>query len=148
MSSERFEQAELLNLRIEQVVDLASLLGTDSMEDVRWPDQFDDIESSLDNDRSFFGKAQELLPALRASEEAWEVSECLREAGFLGLLVRCATPIREYSSETSWRSGWGHYTTCWVYGNTFEDAWADAMLWAQSRHADMLAKSLKKGGAA
>lgn len=144
---ERFNQAGELDLRLERIIDLASLLGTDSMGDDRWSDQMEDLEADLECNKAFHGRAADLLPVLRCSEDAWAVAEALIDKRCFGILVQVATPVRTYLTRGSFSCSWGHYTTGWVYGETFEQAWEEAMDWATKRHSEMATKAAKGGAA-
>lgn len=144
---QRFEQADELDLRLERIIDLASLLGTDSMDDEDWPEQLEDLDLSLRSPSCLHGRAADLLPLLLVSKSAWEVAEVLKDNLVFGLLMQVATPIRSHFSNGCFRASWGHYTTGWVYGETFDQAWEEAVSWAKKRHTEMAEKEAKGGAA-
>ncbi|MGH1429780.1 MAG: hypothetical protein ACRBB4_01550 [Neptuniibacter sp.] len=62
-----------------------------------------------------------------------EIFENLLESGMFGFLIQAATPIKKYSSPEydCCTYSWSYFRTCWVYGETFETAFAAAAEWVE-----------------
>lgn len=136
MSTQRFEEADQLQLRVEHVCDLASLLGSGGLEDKRFPEPLEWMEDSM-TEKYFFGRAVELFKLLSAFEdpEAWEIGEAIINSGHRGFLVQVSTPIMKRIESGIDVFSWSRKYPMWVYGDTFEEAWEDAKRWAIERHA-------------
>ena len=126
---------------MRNVVDLASLMGTDAFED-GWPDQLEDFLG--------YGKRHdsvvhlwELLEITEPEDATWR----LHNAGFRGILMEVETPVRKYRAPVTESKicsySWGHMYLGWVYGETYEAAWEQAMDWAKQRDAENMASALK-----
>lgn len=140
--SDRLEQA---TIRAEQILHLGSMLTAgDAFPDAidEFLDNFDerDIER-LQDDLPFLQKLFDLINnGLRYGEIKEEFAErCWRSACF-GFLVRFATPVMKPHIDDGQVTGhsysWGYYSTCWFYGETFEEATQKALAWADSMRAE------------
>ena len=145
MSTKRFEEADQLQLRVEHVCDLASLLGSGGLEDKRFPEPLEWIEDHM-TEKYFHGRAVELFRLLSAFEEpeAWEFGEALIDSGHRGFLVQVSTPVMKRLKGGIDVFSWSRKYIMWVYGDTFEEAWEDAKRWATERQEE----DAQKGGAA
>ena len=139
----RFEQATALNLRVLQVADLGTLLATDAFES----HEPDAVQAFLDDAQP--GAHRSVEPIYQALDTLGHESmhEVLYQGGFHGLLMLVATPLRKHFSKKCSTYSWSNYYTGWVYGATYEQAWKQAVDWAESRHAADLDKFLKVGAA-
>lgn len=72
------------------------------------------------------------------------IAEILLDNHKLGFLACFATPvITNAFSETSYSTyGWGMYTTKWLYGETLEEAFKQAIEWQKGYKSKRLAKLL------
>jgi len=145
MSAQRFEDADQLELRVEHVCDLASLLGSGALEDKHFPEPLEWIEDGC-SERDFFGRAIEIFQLLPAFDEAtaWEIGEALITSAHLGFLVQVSTPVMKRLKGGGDVFSWGRKYPIWVYGDTFDEAWEEAKRWAAERRA----QEAQKGGAA
>lgn len=151
-------QAYESDLRILQVVDLASMAGTEA------------FESSLDNPLESFVEAL-LEPKQRCHPSLEPLSEIIRtpggwpdaadwhekrdierltlaenfataeRLGFHGFGVQLGTPVRKYLSADSYMGGWGFFNTVWVYAENIDDAWLMGMAWASQKNAKAMAEA-------
>lgn len=145
MSTQRFEDAYQLQLRVEHVCDLASLLGSSGLDDQRFPEPMEWIEDGV-SAKDFYGRAVELFLLINEFEEpaAWEVGEALINSGHRGFLVQVSTPVMKRIKSGVDVFSWGRKYLMWVYGDTFDEAWEEAKRWAAVRQEE----DAKKGGAA
>ena len=141
MTKERCEQAEEHDLRVRCVVDLATLISTDAFEN-GWPDELDDF---LD-----LGKRHDSvvhLWELLEITETMDVPLRLHQLEWHGILMQVSTPVRKYAVPVTEHKicsySWGHSYLDWVYGETYEAAWEQAMDWAKQRDAENMASALK-----
>lgn len=143
----RYNRAEDLQLRLLQVVDLASHLATDAFEG-----SLDDpLESFVDAVLDPQLQHPSLAPLAEVlGQPGWEKDEwesqrdhdraVLQENAydarmvFHGFGVQFATPVREYSSADSWIYSWGYYNTVWLYAESLEEAWRLGCEWAEQKH--------------
>lgn len=63
-------------------------------------------------------------------------SEYTAERSLYGFLVQVATPVFKYTSEDSASFSWGLCNTEWFYGETFEEAIAKGVTWAEETHEE------------
>lgn len=141
---ERFELAELHNLRVEQVIDIGSLAANDSFNTDSW----EDFEYDLGYGEPDKGTHPSILPLMAQVktivEEYGEEDDMIREelpfrlahARMLGYAVQFATPVRRYrkgGDKSGYMLSWGYYSTVWIYADTLEEAWAAAAKWAEER---------------
>lgn len=143
----RYNRAEDLQLRLLQVVDLASHLATEAFEG-----SLDDpLESFVDAVLDPQLQHPSLAPLAEVlGQPGWEKDELesqrdhdravLQENAydarmvFHGFGVQFATPVREYSSADSWVYSWGYYNTVWLYAESLEEAWRLGCEWAEQKH--------------
>ena len=65
----------------------------------------------------------------------------LIEAERFGFLLHIATPIPDFSKDTDTPfPSWNHYSTKWIYSESFEEAAELAIKWAKDSYAESLAK--------
>lgn len=123
----RFDRISEANLRLEAVVDLTSAVANDDHE---IGDALDGLLDDLADDCATFHTSLEpLLAICRAqsgSEE--EIPGILFRQGLLGLAVKFATPVFDFSDDSTYT--WGCYHTGWVYAETYEAAWELGFEWA------------------
>lgn len=147
-NSARYNRAEELQLRLLQVVDLASHLATEAFE----YSLDDPLESFVDAvldpqlQHPSLAPLAEVLGQPGRDKEEWESQRdhdraVLQENAydarmvFHGFGVQFATPVREYrSSAASWSYSWGYYNTVWIYADTLEEAWRIGCEWAEQKH--------------
>jgi hypothetical protein len=125
--------------RLDVVVCIAGMLGdgdalAEPLEDLLeeepavlrlcFPDLPDWVEQALDSRRDVAGTFAE-----------WAVQE-----GRLGFAVKISTPVMRQSRPNSWSFSWGHYRTCWVYGETLEQAVQKGLEWVADRRKAEQAK--------
>lgn len=145
--SARYNRAEDLQLRLLQVVDLASQLATDAFEG-----SLDDpLESFVDAVLDTPLQHPTLAPLAEVlGQPGWEKDEyesqrdhdraVLQENAydarmvFHGFGVQFGTPVREYRSSSSFIWSWGYYSTVWIYAETVEKAWLLGCEWAEQKH--------------
>lgn len=110
------------SLRVEKVIHL----GTMCMDDI-WPTAAMD---AFEDDAEEVWEALGSLAPDEASTEEWgEALRCMRKLGFL---VQFATPMpRDFSDDGGYSFSWGHYTTQWIYDDSFESACARALKWQE-----------------
>lgn len=134
MSKIRVDQAEELQLRVLRVLDIASLLGTEAFDNAHT--EFEDfIDSGMCNTH----QSVKALHALLAGVEQEDVHAKLYAGAHHGFLLQVGTPVRKYFADDMCSYSWGHFYTGWVYGQTYEGAWQQAMDWAKERAAADLA---------
>lgn len=142
MSKERCEQAEEHSLRVMCVVDLATLISTDAFEN-GWPDELEDFLGLAGKRHDSVVHLSELLEITEPLDAPWNLAK--RE--WHGILMQLATPVREYKVPVTdypmWFYSWGYMHTGWVYGETYDAAWEQAMDWAKQRDAEDMASALK-----
>ncbi len=69
----------------------------------------------------------------------------LKEKKRLGFLLHVATPVPDFSNDSKKPSlNWDHYSTEWIYSETFEEAAEVAIKWAKGLFAEMVEKHEKK----
>ena len=51
----------------------------------------------------------------------------------MGICLRAVTPVRRFGEHGSATFSWGYYKAQWVYGQTYEDAWQQAVEWAEAQ---------------
>jgi len=143
MSHERLDQASQHLLRVRSVIDIASLLGAEAFDD-ELPDLFEDF---LDTPaQAVHASAQGLRDALEKVEKGADFMG-VYTGDYCGILMQVGTPVRKYrvpvtDSEICSYS-WGHMYLGWVYGETYEAAWEQAIDWAKQRDAENMASALK-----
>lgn len=153
MSKERFTQSEDLTLRVEKTADLASLIGSGSFGCRHLPDPLDDFLNDAYHHKTTSGAVGELFSLFRSNDpeedgDAEELAYQLMQRGLLGVILQVATPVKSFYQPEAMDCSysWGHYHTAWVYGQTYDDAWREAMQWAQKCAQEDKVKSLKEKG--
>jgi hypothetical protein len=140
----RAEQSFDANLRMDHVVDIASLIGSETLEGSR---------------RRLDGPAEELLDwllsddykvhpsleplrelarqALPTDDDDLELlHEVLYVKGVFGLAVCFSTPVMERTGKSSWSFSWGYTTSTWIYAETYDEAWSLGVAWAEKCRAE------------
>lgn len=144
----RIIDADHLSLRINKVIDIANLLGSDAFIGRDIPEDFEDFIDSTQYKRHTSVEAlASILPSDGCDAEPEDIHERLYGHQMFGVLLNVGTPVRKHFEEGSYRSSYGRMYCAWVYGNTYDDAWEQAKSWAQERHAADLSE-FTKGGAA
>ncbi|HBO5298369.1 TPA: hypothetical protein L4W52_000377 [Pseudomonas aeruginosa] len=147
-NSARYNRAEELQLRLLQVVDLASHLATDAFEGSLDDPLESFVEAILDLQRQHpsLDPLADVLGQPGWEREEWESKRdheqaVLRENAydarmvFHGFGVQFGTPVRKYhGSADSYSYSWGYYNTVWIYAETLEQAWRLGCLWAEQKH--------------
>lgn len=160
--SARYYQANEIELRAIQIIDLASLLGTAAHDGGSVFGPLEEFFEHLLEEGKKHPSVSSIAASLRIDfddDEAGdddddidmsEVGQSLADSGRLGFAVQFGTPVRTYRSNSSWWSGWGLYKTCWIYAESFEEAWELGEAWAEQSATDDLEKfrAGQKGGAA
>lgn len=152
----RAEQAYNCELRTMQVVDMASVLGTEQFDASHLDDPLDSFVEAL-LERPFRHPSLEALGSMLGypgwerdedEDEAEHARQVLCEnaysadrAGFHGLGVQFGTPVRKYLSASSYSASFGYMSTTWVYADTFEKAWQLGMEWAIAQREKAFEKS-------
>lgn len=139
----RAEQAFESDLRILQVLDLASLFATDVFEGSLDGALADFVDVLLSANCSTHPTLDGLTSIFRGldvgDEQAWLCAcACANKAsrtGFNGVAVQLGNPNRRYILPDTYVSGWGYFATCWVYAQTLEEAWQHGLLWAANNDA-------------
>lgn len=149
----RYYQANEIELRTIQIIDLASVLGTAAHEGGSVFDPLEEFFGHLLEEGAKHPSLSSIAASLRIDadddddDEAddddidmSEVGQTLADSGYLGFAVQFGTPVRNYRTNTSWWSGWGYYKTRWVYAESFEEAWDLGVAWAEQSASDDLEK--------
>lgn len=136
---ERMRQAGDAELRVEALVDLAAAVGTGAFEkpvDRTLVDLTDSLAD--DGHRPHFSCAQ-LAAWIQAcwmgpKPDHEEMGLGLIPRNLLGLVVRFATPVREFheGEDTAHSYSWGSYHTTWIYADTYAEAWALGLKWVET----------------
>lgn len=161
-NSARYNRAEELQLRLLQVVDLASHLATEAFEG-----SLDDpLESFVDAvldpqlQHPSLAPLAEVLGQPGWEREEWESKRDHEQAVLLenaydarmvfhGFGVQFGTPVRQYhDSAAAWGYSWGYYNTVWIYADTVEQAWCLGCEWAEMKHRQAREKAGVSEGAA
>ena len=63
-----------------------------------------------------------------------------------GIALQVSAPVRRYhkSDMEGYTFSWGYTRGAWVYGNTYEEAWAEAVKWSEERVAGEKAAALRE----
>lgn len=142
---QRLQDAFQSDFKLSALVDLASLLGSDSFE-CGAPDEIEEfVEFALDK----FREHPSVVPVsdlIRLHEEDLGMAaDAIRYRGWTGLLVQFVTPVRQYLSANSWQSSWGYTASTWVYAESFDAAWQLGKAWAEEKHGADFSKWTASG---
>lgn len=148
MSNLRFEAIESGNLRLEAVIDIAAALQSDQLEgsaDGPLEDLLDDLCSGT---RTWWADTcqaelaqlakdvQELGDVDDAEEHLQELLFTPKYRNMRGFIIQVGTPRPRYTASShsphSYSYSWGSYFTHWFYGDTMEEAYKKASVWAQN----------------
>lgn len=144
---QRLDEAFEHDLRIERIIDLASVWS--SLHDLSHiPDE---LERFIDDNWEKKGRHPSVEPIMSViqsgnddepdDDSVLEALTCnLGKADACQLLVLAATPVRDYYSAAAWGSSWGRLYVRWVVAPTLDDAWRLAAKWADDMHAKDLQK--------
>lgn len=114
------DQFEESNLRVEKLIHIATMALPGSMADdvfEAFEDGGDELWSALELDSSY--------------DDSWEIWENLYKHKKLGFLGEFATPIPKYVSSSMYVWSWGRYTTKWIYAETLESLYLQAVDWQE-----------------
>lgn len=142
--------AKIAELRILDVVDLASQFGTGGFE----PGYVEPTVAAFI--QALQGTVHPSLAVLaevinthdpeqfdKGSREELEYNAKTAEmADFLGFGVRFANPVRDYRSHDKYQSNWTYFRTVWVYALSIDLAWKAGLEWAAANKE----KDLKEAG--
>lgn len=121
------------NLRVLNVIDLASLIQTDAFEGRSIPDCLEDFEYS-DQSHSSVKKIKDVISNHEGDPSI--VGEILFIKGMTGLMIQVATPVRNFYGDGDGCSySWGHYYTGFIYADSYEKAIELGCEWVDSRIA-------------
>jgi len=144
----RIIDADHLSLRINKVIDIANLLGSEAFIEGEIPEDFENFIDSTQYKRHTSVEAlSSILPSDGCDAEPEDIHERLYNHKMFGVLLNVGTPVRKHFDEGSWRFSYGHTYSGWVYGNTYDEAWEQAKHWAKERHAADLSKFMEGGAA-
>lgn len=128
--AQRLEIAEQSLLRINSIIDFASVIGCGDHES---PDgDLDDLFSELlAGDRRGFDKSVDTLFKLADSldedfKDSSELGLLMQDKNVLGYAVQFSTPVRKETGSCSW----GSCYLRWFYGDTIDEVWGLAQQWA------------------
>lgn len=145
--AKRQEQADSAQLRTLHVLDLASLIATGAFEgSVDNP-----VEDLIDELLTTSPKRHHSLAALAQAANSCEedgstdlMGDFFSAEGLRGFAVQFATPVMTRVTATARTFSWGYYTSTWVYSETYEEAWALGVEWAEKLAAEAMKKPLKR----
>lgn len=156
-NQERNRQANDSGLRILNIVDLASLLGTEAFDSSYLEEPLESfIDAVLDLEYTQHPSLTPLNAVFGApggSPEEWENkkeheretllknSASAERKGFLGFGVQFATPVRKYLSPDCVVMGWGYCSTMWCYAESIDEAWQLGVTWAEQQSQKAKAKA-------
>lgn len=126
-----FAELEERDLRIERIIWIAGVCVESVSDDLR---EFMEGLSGAGEFNNIFG--------LEISEEKFDefvdaedmVLGTLNTEDRLGWLVKFATPVRTYLSETEWQGTWSWYSTTWRYSDDFREVLRKGVQWAENMH--------------
>ncbi len=133
-----------VEVRVEVILSLAMAFADCQAPPEAFSEQFyeeciagvalDDI--NIQHLREQFPHFDKLLMTQMSDGDACDAAEWLLKRGVFGLLAKVATPVRQYDADgsDSWRSGWGHVYTGWVYADDMDVLADRAMAWALAHH--------------
>lgn len=129
---QRSKEAFNHEVRIEGILDLAVESAMTSGY-VSAPDHLEEFLSDLMTtrlDETLKPVAQFLMSQGDDEEEVLGMlSDLPYRPDLLGICLQVATPVRRECGTYSW----GYYTTTWVWGPTYEEAWRRGVEWAKER---------------
>lgn len=134
----RCDQAFESNLRVQAVVDLASMHATDAFEGSLDRPVEDLIDDLLEKERKHHPSTVELRKVVQEANEdtIGILGELLYHRNLLGLAVQFATPVMTRTSKTSWSFSWGYYQTEWIYAESYDEAWKLGLAWSEKCRAE------------
>ncbi|WBA86503.1 hypothetical protein [Endozoicomonas sp. GU-1] len=139
IDGECLKQAELCydkDLRIENVLHLGSLLSTDAFEGRHFDGAMEAfIDTLIDPDLNLEPSMQPLRTDLDDEElDDYGAGNCIAEhllhKNIQGFALQARRPVFTWHSETSKGFSWGWTRSAWVYGESFEEAFVNAVAWA------------------
>ncbi|MHB0806064.1 hypothetical protein [Stutzerimonas nitrititolerans] len=148
----RAEQAFDHEVRVLQIVDMASMTATEAFDTKHLDGALEDfVDHLLDVGPWKHDSTAELSEIMqRGSDEPidedfepepehyvrMENASSAARAGYLGLGIQFGSPVRKYTERDSYYSGFGYMRTTWIYADTFEEAWQLGLQWAIDKHAE------------
>lgn len=140
---QRLDTAEQFLLRVEAVVDLASVLGSSEYESPsgQLDEVLDDIWAGDRRQHPSMHKLFDLADRIDGDDKNNdELAYQLVQANFLGYLVQFATPVRRSATEHGCSFSWGHCFLNWFYAETIDEAWELAQSWSLQEKQAAIAK--------
>lgn len=133
---QRCEAAFNANVRMQHVVDLASLHASEAFE-VRLDGAAEDMVDDLLGDDCKIHPSMEQLRVLvhQADDDGGTaiLGDLLYHHNVLGLVVNFATPVMTKTGKTSYNYSWGYTQSTWVYAETYDAAWKLGVAWAEDK---------------
>lgn len=124
------------SIRPEQIIHL----GTQCVHDFdEWESDLSDLFADYLED---ICEAIGIEPTEELDDDMTNLPSFLVDSGKPGFLVRFATPVpKQFYSSGGYSWSWGHYTTKYIYGDTYEEACKKAMKWQADYIATKRAES-------
>ena len=126
-------QCDENELRISGIFHLASVLGTDEMEN-SFHESIDDFVDHLFSETGHHESILPLRPEIPDDDQNF-FKECLHDhwlnKGFFGFAIQVTTPVYENNMS----SGWGYCRQQWFYAETYSQAFDLAMEWSRKESA-------------
>lgn len=147
---QRAEQAYDNDVRVLQIVDMASMTATEAFGNPFLDGALEDfVDHLLDTGprkhpstaelseimQRRLGDLDEDNPTPEYDQRAENANSAARR-GLLGLALKFGSTVRKYHSENCYSAGFGYMRTTWVYADTFEAAWQLGLQWAIDKHAE------------
>lgn len=127
------ESCEQLELRISNVLHLGSLAMTEGLDD-HWDSTLLDFKEFLEEGRH---KSEPSMAPFTEAISEYEfdeevelmLDELIPSNNLLGFVLKVGTPVRSDHGTC----GWHHYHSSFVYGETYEEAFSNAKVWAEKQ---------------
>ncbi len=124
-------------LRIEGVLHIGSLLVTEAFENNYFDGLLEAFIETLSESGPQIHSSLKDYSLNLTNEDTYDIgdfAEAIAEkfmmANAKGFAINACVPVKTYDSDTSYSSGWGYTHYTWVYGESFEEAFAHAEEWA------------------
>ena len=152
----RAEQAFDHEVRVLQIVDMASMTATEAFDTKHLDGALEDfVDHLLDvgpwKHDSTAGLSEIMQRGMEPDDEdddpqpehyvRMENASSAARSGYLGLGIQFGSPVRKYTAHGSYYSGFGYMRTTWIYADTFEEAWLLGLQWAIDKHEEDKAKA-------
>lgn len=132
---QRCEAAFNATVRMQHVVDLASLHASEAFE-VRLDGPAEDmVDDLLGDDCKIHPSMEQLQVLVRQADEDGGTAilgDLLYHHNVLGLVVNFATPVMTKTGKDSYTYSWGYTQSMWVYAETYDAAWKLGVAWAEA----------------